>query len=122
MSKRICCGVEGHAAVHGENRRTLECARKGSAAIAPSVTRGPCREGAAGIKSGQQMRLLMNEEVTMNHTLSQRQTLRRHRENLDQVTAERDTEVVYKATTKLMRVIVLIALVVACVLSAQGVV
>jgi hypothetical protein len=58
----------------------------------------------------------------MNHTLSQRQTLRRHRENLDQVTAERDTEVVYKATTKLMRVIVLIALVVACVLSAQGVV
>jgi hypothetical protein len=61
----------------------------------------------------------------MSPTYSQRQTLRRHRENLDQVTrdAEGNTEeVVYKATTKLMRVIVLIALVLACVLSAQGVV
>jgi uncharacterized protein (UPF0335 family) len=46
-------GVESrHAAVHGESRRTLESAREGSAAIAPSVTRGPHREDAAGVAPG----------------------------------------------------------------------
>lgn len=45
-------GVEGHAAVSCENRSTLESARKGSAAIAPSVSTSPHREDAAGIKPG----------------------------------------------------------------------
>lgn len=45
-------GVEGHAAVSCESRSTLESARKGSAAIAPSVSTSPHREDAAGIKPG----------------------------------------------------------------------
>lgn len=46
-------GVESrHAAVSRESRSTLESARKGSAAIAPSVTASPRREGAAGVAPG----------------------------------------------------------------------
>jgi hypothetical protein len=62
----------------------------------------------------------------MNHTLSQRQTLRRHRENLDQVTREAEgcteaQEQLYRASSRLMW-IVGIAFVLVLVLSAQGVV
>lgn len=52
-------GVEGHAAVHGESRRLSPTANAESVAtgsdagtIAPSVTHGPHREDAAGIKPG----------------------------------------------------------------------
>jgi hypothetical protein len=60
----------------------------------------------------------------MSPTYSQRQTLRRHRENLDQVTrdAEGNTEtVVYRASSRLMWIFG-IAFVLVLVLSAQGVV
>jgi hypothetical protein len=62
----------------------------------------------------------------MNHTLSQRQTLRRHRENLDQVTRDAEGSIeprraVYEASSRLMWIFG-IALVVVLVLSAQGVV
>lgn len=49
-----CGGAEGRTAVSGESRSTLESAREGSAAIAPSVTQSPHREDAAGIKPGPQ--------------------------------------------------------------------
>jgi hypothetical protein len=62
----------------------------------------------------------------MNHTLSQRQTLRRHRENLDQVTreAEGNTENAVRDADTLFRwaAIGFIACLVWLVLSAQGVV
>jgi hypothetical protein len=61
----------------------------------------------------------------MNHTLSQRQTLRRHRENLDQVTREaegyNEAQELYRASSRLMWIFG-IAFVLVLVLSAQGVV